>query len=382
MKSFSVKDGKVKEDKATVRRPTRNTRSNEQNSTNRSSVTYRHEISPRSLLYLALFAAIFYFGFQLVQVFVVLFLSVVMTAGLLPFVRKLMVKGLNKVQSIALVYSVVIVILTVLLMLIILPFYNSIGSIQENWSDYSQEISNAFASIPFIQSSDSFEETQINDIVNNLFPFLTGSASNTISTVASLGAYIASFGYAIVLSIYIIADHDNFIELLTLRIIDERERELVKKFIFKIEDALGSWLVGQSILSVVIGSMTYIFLKVIGMPFALPLAVAAGLLETIPSIGPFLAAIPAIMIGGIESGFVMAIVIGCGFSLIQVLENNYIVPKIMGGAVGVKPIWILIGVFTGLSLFGVIGGLLAVPMIVLFQISYEFYKEYLKLRLR
>ena len=68
------------------------------------------------------------------------------------------------------------------------------------------------------------------------------------------------------------------------------------------------------------------------------------------------------------------------FIIYQQIENNFIVPKIMGNAIGLKPVIIMLGVFVFLILFGVFGALVAVPFMVILQIFYEFYIDLQKLK--
>jgi predicted PurR-regulated permease PerM len=110
------------------------------------------------------------------------------------------------------------------------------------------------------------------------------------------------------------------------------------------------------------------------------LAVLAGLLESIPSLGPTLSALPAILLAFFTSGPVGALIVTIGYMIIQQLENTLIVPRVMANAVGLKPIVVIIAVATGFTLAGPLGALLSVPIAVLFQIAYEFYIDLQKLR--
>lgn len=136
------------------------------------------------------------------------------------------------------------------------------------------------------------------------------------------------------------------------------------------EDKLGSWLRGQIILSGSIGVLTWVVLTTLGVDFALSLAVIAGLLEIIPTIGPIISAIPAIIVA-LSSSFLLALMVAVSYFFIQLFENNVLVPRIMGRAVGLNPIVIIIGIIIGGKLLGVTGALLAIPFISLLVVVYK-----------
>src|SRR5690606_16549498 len=96
---------------------------------------------------------------------------------------------------------------------------------------------------------------------------------------------------------------------------------------------------------------------------ALPLAIIAALFELIPLIGPLIAAIPAIIIG-LTISPAMAIGVSLLYLIIQQLESNLIVPKVMERAVGLNPLFIIIALLSGGALMGIMGALIAVPVAV------------------
>ena len=118
---------------------------------------------------------------------------------------------------------------------------------------------------------------------------------------------------------------------------------------------------------ILVGTANYIGLSLLGIPFALPLAILAGLLEIIPNIGPITASIPGIIIG-LSISPVTGLAVGALALLIQQLENYVLVPKIMEKSVGVSPLIILLALAIGFRIAGVIGAILAVPATITIQI--------------
>jgi predicted PurR-regulated permease PerM len=137
-----------------------------------------------------------------------------------------------------------------------------------------------------------------------------------------------------------------------------------------IEDKLGSWLRGQIVLSFSIGFLTWIVLSLLGVSFALPLAVIAGILEIVPTIGPILSAIPAIIVA-LNISPLLALIVAVSYIFIQLFENNVLVPRIMQRAVGLNPIVIILSIIVGGKLLGVAGALLAIPFVSLIFVAYK-----------
>lgn len=131
----------------------------------------------------------------------------------------------------------------------------------------------------------------------------------------------------------------------------------------KLEVEIGHWIRGEVLLMVIVGVLSYLGYLIIGLPYAVALGVIAGILELVPNVGPTIAAIPAILVGfslspsqGIGA-LVVAIVV-------QQLENNLIVPKVMQKTTGLNPIITLLAIMIGLKLGGPLLAVLSLPVIL------------------
>jgi predicted PurR-regulated permease PerM len=154
----------------------------------------------------------------------------------------------------------------------------------------------------------------------------------------------------------------------------------------EINEVLSNYLRGQLALAVVVGIMTGVALAIIGVRNALLLGVLAGMLEIVPSVGPIIASLPAIAIAFFQGSTHMALpnhlfallVIGV-YTIIQQIENNFLVPRIIGSSVNLHPIIVIFGALAGASLAGILGVLLAVPVIAIGRILgvylYQLVKE-------
>lgn len=134
-----------------------------------------------------------------------------------------------------------------------------------------------------------------------------------------------------------------------------------------------SFFRGQLILCFLIGTVTWIALQIAGMPGALILGIIAGILEVVPNLGPTLAMIPAVIVALIQGSDVLAVygITNVSFALITVgiyfiiqqMENNIVVPRIIGDSVNLHPIIVICGAFVGFNMAGLLGAFLAAPVI-------------------
>ena len=169
-----------------------------------------------------------------------------------------------------------------------------------------------------------------------------------------------------VLTFYLLLDWKNLIKVISSPFSGAEEKRIIN-IISKVEDGLGRWVRGQLLLSLVVGLLTFIGLTIIGIPYALPLSLIAGIFEILPIVGPIIAAVPAVLVG-LTISPIMALAAAATFLIVQQLENHLIVPVIMSRVVGVRPPVIIISLLIGANLAGITGAFLAIPIIVVIKI--------------
>jgi predicted PurR-regulated permease PerM len=194
---------------------------------------------------------------------------------------------------------------------------------------------------------------------------ISGFTDNAFSYGLLILTNIVTFISIAVLTFYLLLERDRLDQLFTQFTPGQRSR--VERVIRKIEDKLGAWLRGQIILSLIIAVLAYIALFALGVPYALPLAIVAGLFEVVPVIGPIISSVPAIFIAYLTSP-VTALLTAIAFFVIQQAENHVVVPQVMKKAVGLNPLVVILAVAIGGKLLGIVGALLAVPIAVVIEI--------------
>ncbi|MDQ3698445.1 MAG: AI-2E family transporter, partial [Gemmatimonadota bacterium] len=183
-----------------------------------------------------------------------------------------------------------------------------------------------------------------------LFPFLT-------STVTVIGGIILIS----VLAVYIGADPDTYHRGL-MHLFTHRSRRRAGEVLSAVAMVLRKWLVTQLIAMVAIGAVTTIILLLLDVQAAFALGVLAGLLEFIPTIGPILAAVPAIAMGFLDSPE-KALYVAIAYFGIQQVENHILIPKLMQGELDLPPALTIVGQALMALVFGFLGLLVAVPAI-------------------
>jgi predicted PurR-regulated permease PerM len=136
----------------------------------------------------------------------------------------------------------------------------------------------------------------------------------------------------------------------------------------EIETRLGLWVRGELTLMATMGAATGLAYTALGVPSALLLALVAALTEAIPIVGPFLGAIPAILVAATVSPQLALIVAGI-YVVLQILEGNVLVPTVMRNTVGISPLLVLLSLLVGAAVGGLVGAFLAVPVVASIEIA-------------
>jgi predicted PurR-regulated permease PerM len=220
--------------------------------------------------------------------------------------------------------------------------------------------------LPFYLANTRVSSSISGDLIRGIIAQLGGIPGDVLNFTFSIFSNFLSVVTVLVFTFYMLLTHDKLQDQVGFLFGEER-KERIGRLIRVWENKLGKWARGQLALMFAIGLGTYIGLFLIGIPFALPLAILAGILEIIPILGPIFSAIPAIIIG-----FGISPVIGLGVAavafLVHQLEGYVLVPKIMEKSVGVSPLLILISITIGAKLLGVMGVIISVPFVITLQV--------------
>lgn len=302
--------------------------------------------------------AIGWFILTMRDILIALFVSYILMAALSPSVEFLRRKGLPKALAVIIPYFATLAFL-VLLIIPLIPFLASqVQSLFVRFPVYLNQAADLFGFDLNPVQINAFISSEFNSISRNAFDFTRRVFGGLFSALTIL---VVSF----YLLIYHVRIRQNVVELFP-----RNSQEKVRLVLAQIEEKLGAWLRGQIVLSVSIGVLTYFALTILGLEFALPLALIAGMLEIVPTIGPIISAIPAVIVA-LSISPTMTLITIATYIVIQVLENNILVPKIMQKAVGLNPIIIILSIIIGNELIGVLGALLSIPFVSMLVILFN-----------
>lgn len=309
---------------------------------------HKIDISHKTIVFIAVFILGIWLIYLILDLLIILFVAVILMSALFPVVKFLNRFKIPKALSIALTYIIIIAGLASLVAIVVPPLLEETRRLFLTLPPYLDQLLEAAA------IDKSVLQSQLSDLSRSVFSITLSIFDNLLTII-----------FLLVATFYLMLEREN-LENKSASLFTGRE-ERVKRLIVQIEEKLGGWFRGQLFLSLVIGILSYIGLLALGIPYALPLAVIAGILEVVPVIGPIISAIPAVLIA-LTISPVMSLAVGAMYFVIQQLENNLIVPQVMRRAVGLNPLMVILAIAVGSRLLGISGALLAVPMTVVIQI--------------
>lgn len=319
----------------------------------------RVEISYKTII----FAFAIFIGFwllvQLKEIIYLLFLSMILLSALLKPVEWLQSKGIPRALAVALAYLIFIGLISFTLGILVPPLISETQGFSKRLPQIVSTVDD-YLLLHNISADRiaSILESQINQITGNIFAI-------TSAIFSSIFLLITLF----VFTFYLLLQWDSFIKLLTSPFSGKQEKKITN-VIDKVENGLGNWVRGQLTLSVAIGVASFLGLRILGVPYALPLALIAGILEIIPIVGPILSAIPSILIA-ITVTPILGLAVAALFFVIQQIENHIFVPMVMSRVVGVQPPVVILALLIGAKLAGIGGAFLAVPIVVITKIIFR-----------
>jgi predicted PurR-regulated permease PerM len=316
------------------------------------------EVARASLVLIGLTIGL-YLLWRVQEVLFLLFLAILFATAIEPLVNRLRRGPFTKGTGTLVVYTVIILGIGVPAYLVIPSLASQSGSFMESLPErigalrvQAESIQPRPLQTALLAALDSAQH-----IVQA--PRVAGQEQLVEAGATALHT-IVSFLTVFVLAFYWIVERAS-IKRILLRTVPPQRARGVNTVWMEVEDKLGGWVRGQLILMLAIGVMATIGYAVLGLPNPIVLGVMAALFEIVPMVGPFLAFAPAVLVAlAIDPTRAVGVAI---FALvIQQIESNVLVPRVMGRTVGVSPLTVLLGILVGSALAGLPGAFLAVPL--------------------
>ena len=313
------------------------------------------EVSHKTIIFTVIFLLSLWLLYFLRGVLVVLFFGLILMAALNPLVDRWEKWRLPRALSISLIYVLIFTAIGFAVWGIIPPLLEQTQKLFSRFPSYLESLNWLGVDQETVYSQlNQFTET-IGAISGGVIRTFVGFFQNLINIVVLM-----------VISFYLLLERKNLDKYL-LHFFGNNAEVAGARIMDKIEKRLGGWVRAEFLLMIVIGLLTFIGLSLLGIDYALPLAILAGFLEIIPSIGPFISAIPSVLVGLLVSPL-MGLAVAALYFLIQQIENNFIVPQLMAKECGINPLITILALISGFKLGGVVGAILAVPVILLIEI--------------
>ncbi|MEK7061994.1 MAG: AI-2E family transporter [Patescibacteria group bacterium] len=286
------------------------------------------------------------------DIIILFFIVLVLVAALSPVVDAWS-KKMNRTLATLLVYLLILACLILIGFVIIPPVVAQIKNLSYDLPYLSQQIFPVFGAwrevIDFSTQSLTTLASQLQSVSSSVYS----------TTVGFIGGIIGIFT-VLVLTFYLLLEEQGAKKLLN-KYLPIHNREIYIDIMQKVGLKMGAWMRGQLFLALIVGIIDYLGLVIIGIPYALTLGVWAGITEIIPYIGPILGAIPAIIIA-LTISPIQGLLVLIFFVIVQQVESNFLVPKVMQKAVGLSPVIIILALLIGGKLAGILGVVLAVPV--------------------
>jgi len=200
-------------------------------------------------------------------------------------------------------------------------------------------------------------EQEISSSIERVIPFLSHSIIVSITSIVNIAALLVVVPFIL---FYLLKDDRIFYENL-IRIVPENHKKNIREVLRDIDSTLSNYLIGQSIVALTIGTLLYIAYLILGLDYALILALFGMITAYIPILGAFIGALPAVFIGLTVSP-IMAIKVVIVIIIAQQLEGNLISPQLMGKRMNIHPLVFIILLLAAASVAGFIGMLIVVPV--------------------
>ncbi len=300
------------------------------------------------------------------DILILVLFAAVLAAGISPAVHRVRLlsrhwfgRRMNRGSAVMLVYFPFLA-TVVALLLILVP------RLMSDWSDLRAQLpslieANILRPLERYISVDPVREAMRNGV--------TIERSTMIGYARGMATVVASVVATFFMVAYMLIDAPRLRNLILLFYPAEKRGDK-QRMLHRMGRRMSSWLSGQMILAAIMGVSTFVWLLVLRLPYALPLAILATFGEMVPVIGPILGTTPALVIAILHSRWQFWAMLV--FALVaQKLENLFIAPRVMSRKVSISPLAIFIAFLMGASLLGIAGAILAVPVAAIVQVAFD-----------
>ncbi len=280
-------------------------------------------------------------------------------------------KGIRTGISILFSYLVVFGIIVLCIIFIIPQIYESLKTIyvgtQSSYDKLLNYIDKLNAKYP--QFDLSYVSTVLENNSASIINFIKGSLDTLLPLLYNTSISVVSWAIdiiiAIMVSVYLLIDRNRMINNSRRFIYATFKKEKAAGIISTLSECnkiFSGFIIGKAIDSMIIGFMCFAFMNILGLKYSVLISVIVGITNMIPYFGPFIGAIPGVLIL-LTVGFNHALVFGILIFALQQFDGLYLGPNILGDSTGLRPVWIIFAITIGGWVAGPIGMFLGVPCV-------------------
>lgn len=308
------------------------------------------------------------------EVVLLLFAGIVLATALNPFIKLLMTRlKVDRIYAAIIVYALFVLLMVGVVVLLVpesiaqgQAFWQKMPGLYDQGRDFLTGSTNRTLRSIGARIPDTMPQLSS---LSRLTAGFGGGEGSPVTILMLVGQVVLGILAVGVLAFYWSVGEEQTIDAV-LTLAPLHRRPFFQSLVDELLQKLGGYIRGQLILCAAVGVLSLIAYFLIGLPYALVLALIACVLEAVPIIGPTLGAVPAILVALMLGVQETALVIAAAM-LIQTLENYLLVPKIMDRSVGIGAVVTLLAIVACGALFGIIGAILAIPLAAISQTLFE-----------
>jgi predicted PurR-regulated permease PerM len=290
-----------------------------------------------------------------------------------PAVTRLVGFGVPRVLAIGIVFVVIIVALGGLVLLIVPLGVREVAQLQTQAPSIAaaaQERINSLQGSPINILGIDINLKGITETINaHLKDYLLGQFGNAVTIGLTALTTLLQVVLMFIVAFLLALDAAAFRRVLR-RLVPSDYRTDFDQIWRKVRKMLYAYVRGQLIIAGLIGVLSGIACAVLGLPDPVALGLIAGVTALIPYLGPFIGAVPAILVG-LAAGPIKALLVAVVYFLISNIILNFVYPKVMGDAVRLPPVLVIVAFIAGFSWAGILGMFVAVPIAATLRILFD-----------
>ena len=291
------------------------------------------------------------------HVLLVLALAAALTFGIAPVIGRLE-ERMPRTLAVALVFVSLLASLAALALLVAGPIAAEGQGLADRIKEYSEAVQGKRPLVIGDQPLPQGIQEQIRALAEAEGPDLAARSSGLV--VAFL-AVLLDVAIVLFLTFYLLLEAHR-VRVTVLRALTPPNRAGARRVFAEIARVFGAYLRSQLVVALSLAAAVTVALTIVGVPYAFLLGTFAGIVELVPMLGPFLGAIPALLVASTQSTATV-VWTAVAFLVIQQFESNVLVPRLTGHAVGLHPVAAMLALLAGYEAGGIVGALFAVPII-------------------